>query len=167
MDTEWQAFFSALVGVAVIAFVVLLAALQLTATRWRGSPLKEAAAVVSLLALLVPLVAGLVALMPGTPWRVGYLVMGGLGVCALVWHGAVYLRREEEADAFDDRQVQWGLPVSLGVHLSLVAFSAGGAAWGLYVVAGLSVWLVCSGLAGVWLLLSRTSERAVTPTVSR
>jgi hypothetical protein len=155
VDTEWQAFFSALVVVSVIAYAVLLATVLLSGSRWRGSALKEVAAVLPLLAVLVPLVAGLVALMPGSPWRVGYLVMGGVGICGLGWHAATYLRHEEEADAFDDRQVQWGLPASLAVYVSLVAFSCSEATWAVFVVAGLSVWLLVSGAAGVWFLLSR------------
>jgi hypothetical protein len=174
---EWQAFFSALAGVTALVFVVLLAVLQVTSIRWRGTALKEVAAVLALLALLIPLLASLVALMPGAPWRVGYLVMGGVGVGALVWHAATYLRCEQDTDAFDDRQVQWGLPVSLGVYFSLVAFSCSTAAWSVYVVAGLSIWLVFAGTAGVWLLLSRTTgdrppvtgadRDGAAPTVSR
>jgi hypothetical protein len=158
VDTEWQAFFSALVGVSVIAYAVLLATVLRTGNWWRGSALKEVAAVLPLLALLVPLVAGLVALMPGSPWRVGYLVMGGVGICGLVWHAATYLRHEEEADSFDDRQIQWGLPVSLGLYLSVVAFSCSGASWAVFVVAGLSVALLVTGSAGVWFLLSRRPD---------
>jgi hypothetical protein len=164
VDTEWQAFFSAMAGVSVIAFAALLATVQLASSRWRGSALKETAAVLALLTLLVPLLGSLVALMPGNPWRVGFLVMGGVGVCALGWQAATYLRREQEADTFDDRQIQWGLPVSLAAYLSLVAFSCSPASWAVYVVAGLSVWLVLAGSAGVWLLLSRTSQRPAAAT---
>ena len=155
MDTEWQGFFSALAAAAAIAFAVLLATVLRTANWWRGTALKQVAAVLPLLALLVPLVAGLVALMPGSPWRVGYLVMGGAGICALIWHAATYLRHEDEADGFDDRQVQWGLPGSLVVYLCLIAFSCSGGRWAVFVVAGLSVALLVLGSAGVWFLLSR------------
>jgi hypothetical protein len=155
VDTELQAFFSTLASAAAIAFAVLLATVLLTTSRWRGSALKEVAAVLPLLALLVPLVAGLVALLPGTSWRVGYLVMGGIGICGLIWHAATYLRHEEETDAFDDRQLQWGLPVSLGLYFSLVAFSCSATTWAVDVVAGLSVVLLVAGSAGVWILLSR------------
>jgi hypothetical protein len=167
VDNDWQPFFGAMAVVSVVVLAVLLAALHVASGRWRGSPLKEVAAVLAVLALLVPLVGSLVALMPGVSWRVGFLVMGGLGLCALGWQAASYLRREEEADAFDDRQVQWGLPVSLGVYASLVAFSCAAASWAVYVVAGLSVWLVVAGLGGAWVLLARAARPQPAPTVSR
>ena len=90
-----------------------------------------------------------------------------VGLCGLGWQAASYLRREEEADTFDDRQVQWGLPVSLGVYVSVLAFSCATASWAVYVVAGLSVWLVLAGLAGAWVLLARAGRPQPTPTVSR
>jgi hypothetical protein len=167
VDSDWQPFFGAMAVVSVVVLAVLLAGLQLASSRWRGSPLKEVAAVLAVLALLVPLVGSLVALMPGTSWRVGFLVMGGAGVCALGWQAASYLRREEEADSFDDRQVQWGLPVSLGVYASILAFSCSTASWAVYVVAALSVWLVLAGLGVSWLLLGRAARPQPAPTVSR
>ena len=93
MGAEWQAFLQALTVVAVVAAAVLLAVLQLSSRRWRGARLKEAAVAVALGELLVPLLAGLVALMPGASWRIGYLVAGGLAVCGLVhnWPSEVQL----------------------------------------------------------------------------
>jgi hypothetical protein len=171
VGAEWQAFFQALTVVAAVASAALLAVLQLTSARWRVTSLKEAAAAVALGELLVPLLAGLVALMPNTPWRIGYLVTGGLAICVLVGHVATYLRHDDTADTFDDRQVQWGLPVSAAVCLSLIVFSCSPADWSVYVVAGLSVWLVLSGTCRGWLLLSRPDRTAGgssrVPTVSR
>jgi hypothetical protein len=40
----------------------------------------------------------------------------------------------------------------------VIAFSCSGASWAVYVVAGLSVWLVLAGLAGAWLLLARAAR---------
>ena len=167
MDSDWQPFFGAMTVVSVVVLAVLLAALLVASSRWRGSALKEVAAVLAVVTLLVPLVGSLVALMPGTSWRVGFLVMGGVGICALGWQAASYLRREEEADAFDDRQVQWGLPLSLGAYVSIVAFSCNTASWSVYVVAGLSIWLVLAGLVGAWVLLARASRPRPAPTVAR
>jgi len=154
VDSDWQPFFVAMAVVAVVVLALLLTGLQLAARRWWWSPLKTITAVLAVLAVLVPLVGSLVALMPGASWRIGFLVTAGAGVCALGWHAASYLRREEQADAFDDRAVQWGLPLWLGGYLSVIAFSCSGASWALYVVAGLSVWLVLAGLAAAWLLLA-------------
>ena len=171
MGAEWQAFFQTLTVVAVVASAALLVVLQLTASRWRRTRLKEAAAAVALGELLVPLLAGLVALMPGTPWRIGYLVAAGLAVCGLVGDVATYLRADDTADAFDDRQVQWGLPFSAAVCLSLIVFSCSSADWAVYVVAGLSVALVLSGTGRGWLLLSHVDRTgggsSRVPTVSR
>jgi len=154
MSWGWQPFFSATAQVTVTAFAVLFATLQVRARAWKNSTLKRAAAVRALLELFIPLVAAVVALMPGNPWRVGYLVMGAVGICGLVWHVRTYVKHEDETDLFDDRQIQWGVPVSTVVYISLLAFSSAAATWSLYVVAGLSVWLVFSGAAQVWLLLS-------------
>ncbi|WP_138735927.1 hypothetical protein [Modestobacter excelsi] len=171
MGAEWQAFLQALTVVAVVASAVLLAVLQLSSRRWRGARLKEAAVAVALGELLVPLLAGLVALMPGASWRIGYLVAGGLAVCGLVAHVATYLRHDDTADTFDDRQVQWGLPLSAALCLSLVVFSCNPADWSAYVVAGLSVALVFSGTGRAWLLLAHLDRAAAgsphLPTVSR
>ena len=171
MGAEWQAFLQALTVVAVVASAVLLAVLQLTARRWRGASLKEAAAASPVAELLVPLLGGLVALMPGASWRIGFLVAGGLAVCGLVAHVATYLRHDDTADTFDDRQVQWGLPLSAAVCLSLLAFSCSTADWAAHVVAGFSVALVFSGTARAWLLLTHLDRAAGAapplPTVSR
>src|SRR3954451_1294115 len=74
--TEWNAFFTALAGAAAIEFSVAFAALSLGAGRWRVTVLRPAAVALALIQLLVPLLAALIALMPGdTSWQVGYLVM--------------------------------------------------------------------------------------------
>ncbi len=171
MGAEWQAFFAALTVVAVVLAAALLVVLSLTARPWRQTRLKQAAAAVAIGELLVPVLGGLVALMPGTPWRTGYLVAGGLAVCGLVGHVVAYLRQDDTADGFDDRQVQWGLPLSAAVCLSLVVFSSSSADWSVYVVAGLSVGLVVSGAVRGWLLLARLDRTAAgspdVPTVDR
>ena len=153
MTSDWEPFFSTLAQVAATAFVVLLATLQAMSRSWRTSPLRAAAGALALLELLVPLLAGVVALMPGNPWRVGYLVLGSAGLLGLVWHGRCYLRHEDDADTFDQRQVQIGLPVSLGVYFALVAFAWNGSPTSRYVVGALSVWLLLSGSGKAWLLL--------------
>jgi hypothetical protein len=153
VTSDWEPFLASLAQVAVTAFAVLLALLQVTRRTWRTSTLRAAAAALALLQLLVPLLAGLVALMPGNPWRVGYLLMGSAGLLGLVWHGRLYLRHEDEADTFDQRQVQIGLPVSLAVYFGLVAFAWNGSPTSLYVVGALSVWLLLSGSGQAWLLL--------------
>jgi MFS family permease len=171
VGAEWQAFLQALTVVAVVASAVLLGVLQVSSRRWRGAGLKEAAAGVAVGELLVPLLGGLVALMPGVSWRIGFLVAGGLAVCGLVAHVATYLRHDDTADTFDDRQVQWGLPLSAALCLSLVVFSCAPADWAAYVVAGLSVALVFSGTGRAWLLLAHLDRAAGVPphlpTVSR
>src|SRR3712207_9208354 len=73
------------------------------------------------------------------------LLMGSAGLLGLVWHGRLYLRHEDEADSFDQRQVQIGLPVSLAVYFGLVAFAWNGSPASLYVGGALSVWLLLSG----------------------
>jgi len=154
--TKWHDFFIALAVAAATTFAVLLATLQVTASRWRGTALRRAAAVVALVQPLVPLVAALVALMPGgDTWRIGYVVMGSVGIGALVWHTVIYLAHESAADEFDDRQRLLGLTVSLGVYFALVVFGVKGNGPAAYVVAALSVWLLVSGSVGVWLLLSQ------------
>jgi MFS family permease len=154
--TEWHEFFIALAVAGATTFVVLVATLQVTAHRWRSSALRRVAAGMALVQLLVPLVAALVALMPGEEsWRVGYMVMGSVGIGALVWQTVLYQRHESVADGFDDRQRLLQLTAFLGTYFALVVFGAKGDGASPYVVAALSVWLLVSGTVGVWLLLDQ------------
>jgi len=159
VTSDWESFAASLAQVAATAFVVLLATLQVTRRTWRTSTLRAATGALALLDLLVPLVAGLVALMPGGSWRVGYLLMGAAGLLGLVWYGWLHLRHEDEADTFDQRQVQLGLPLSLGVYFGLIAFAWNGSATARYVVGGLGVWLLLSGSGKAWLLLDLARGR--------
>ena len=158
--TEWHPFFAALAGAAAIVFSVAFAALSFGARRWRSTVLRPAAVALALLQLLVPLVAALVALIPGeTSWQVGYLVMGSVGLLGQMAYVARYLRSEDAADGFDQRQLQWGLPVSTCVYLTMLAFTAGPQVSSPRVVAGLNIWLLVSGALMTWLLLSRDDDR--------
>jgi hypothetical protein len=153
--TEWDPFFAALAGAAAIVFSAAFAALAFGSSRWRSTVLRPAAVALALLQLLVPLLAALVALVPGdTSWQVGYLVMGAVGLLAQVWYAARYLRNEDAADAFDQRQLQWTLPASTCVYLTMLAFSAGPQVSSPRVVAGLSIWLLFSGALATWSLLA-------------
>ena len=160
--TEWTPFFAALAGAAAIVFSVAFAALSFGAGRWRSTVLRPAAVALALLQLLVPLIAALIALIPGdTSWQVGYLVMGSVGLLGQIGFAARYLRLEDAADGFDQRQLQWGLPSSTCVYLAVLAFSAAPQVSSPRVVAGLSLWLLVSGALATWLLLlPGHSERA-------
>ena len=158
MTSEWQDFFGLLSQVSVTAFAVLLATLQLARRRWMGSKLKEVSAVLALLELLVVLLASLVASMPGGYWRVGYIVMGVVGLIGVAWHVSASFRYDEEADEFDDQQVRWGVPVSTVVYSGVVIFAAGGLVGG---VAILSIWLIFAGSGEAWLLLD--ADRSARP----
>jgi hypothetical protein len=162
--TEWNAFFAALAGAAAIVFSVSFAALAFGAGRWRSTVLRPAAVALALLQPLVPLVAALVALMPGeSSWRVGYLVMGAVGLLGQISYAARFLRDEDTADGFDQRQVQWSLPVSTCVYLAMLAFTAAPQVSSLRVVAGLSIWLLCSGPLATWLLLAPGQREQAAP----
>ena len=158
MTAQWQEFFGLLAQISATAFAVLLATLQLARRRWRGFPLKEAAAGMALLELLVVLLAALVAAVPGSDWRAGYVVMGLAGLIGLAWYVRTVFRHEDETDLFDERQVTWGLPASCVVYVGLVAFAAAGTRHG---VAVLSIWLILSGSGRAWLLLD--ASRAPRP----
>jgi hypothetical protein len=155
VDWPWDPFFSATAQVAVTAFAVLVATLQLGRSVWWGSALKLTVAAMSLLELLIPFLAAVIALMPSHPWRIGYWVMGGAGVAGLIVHAVIYLRHEEEADAFDEQQMHLGLPISLCVYSWILCATTGNESWSLYVVASLSVWLLFSGSFEACYLLSR------------
>jgi hypothetical protein len=158
--TEWTPFFAALAGAAAIVFTVAFATLALGSGRWRSTVLRPAAVALALLQLLVPLAAALIALVPGDrSWQVGYLVMGSVGLLGQMAYVARYLRDEDAADGFDQRQLQWGLPLSTCVYLSMLAFSARPQVHSPRVVAGLSIWLLVSGTLMTWLLLTWDDER--------
>ena len=54
---------------SVTAFAVLLAVLQIESAAWRGLPLKTMPTVAAFAELLIPLLASLIALIAGHPWR--------------------------------------------------------------------------------------------------
>jgi hypothetical protein len=167
MEWPWETFFSVTAQVSVTAFTVLVATLSIGTSPWIRSPLKLAAACTALLALLVPFLAAMVALMPGHPWRVGYWVMGGAGVAGLIVRAAVHERHQDDADRFDTQQFWLGSTVSLGVYAWILAATTADASWSLTVVAALSVWLLFSGSVEVVVLLvqgRRTALPAPPPT---
>ena len=162
--TEWNVFFAALAGAAAVVFSVAFAALAFGAGPARSTALRPGAVARALLQLLVPLLAALIALIPGeTSWRVGYLVMGAVGLLGQVGYAARYLRNEDAADGFDQRQLQWALPVSTCVYLTMLAFSAGPQVDSPQVVAGLSIWLLFSGALATWLLLTPAQREHAAP----
>jgi hypothetical protein len=155
--TQWHDFWTALTVAGAVAVAVLAAALQLGPRHWQRAPLRRAAAVLAVAQLLVPVVAALVALMPGADsWRVGYVVAGAAGIAVLVWHTVTYLRHEATADAFDDRQRMLALTLGLGSYFALVVFAVAGDGPAPHVVAALSVWLLVSGSGTGWALVSQT-----------
>src|SRR3954449_5525788 len=151
----WTDFFTALAIASATSFAVVLATLQICAPRWERTALRRVAAVLPLIDLLVPAVAALVSLLPGDPsWRVGYLVMGAVGLTGRGWYVAGYMGHEDAADDFELAQLRVGVPVSVAVYVAMIAFACKGGDTSLYVLAGLSVWLLVSGAAQAWLLLT-------------
>jgi hypothetical protein len=154
MSPDWDNFFTATAQVAVTAFSIMFLSMQVKSTVWRGRRLLGVAAVAALVELFVPLLASLITLMVGHPWRVAGALAGGLGLLVVVGHWVIYIleRRTETPTKFDRTQL-YGSVLSLLIYglVTLSAFDPWG--WGLSMLAAMCVWLLLSGSFEAWWLL--------------
>jgi len=154
MSPDWRSFFSTYAQIAVTAFSIMFLSMQVRSSVWRGKRLLSVAAYAALAELSVPLLAALICIMGGHPWRIGSLLAGGLGIGMVVIHWWVYFieRQKERPSAFDRIQIRGSL-LSLFVY-GLVALSAANVHdWGLQLLAAMCVWLPFSGCYEAWWLL--------------
>jgi hypothetical protein len=158
MSQDWLNFFSTLAQVAVTVFSIMFLAMQVRSSAWRKDWLFRVVAYGSLVELFVPLLAAMVTLMGGHPWRVAAALAGGLGLGMVVVHWAVYCkyrpdRLDQSEEAKFHRLQAKGSLISLLVYgLTLIsAFDPWGG--GLYLMAAVAVWLLFSGSFEAWWLL--------------
>lgn len=159
MSANWDAFFGAVAGASVTVFSVVFVVFQVKSAHWRSSPLKTMAAIASLTEFMVPLLASLIMLMPGNPWRIAAWAVGGLGVVAVLTHWTTFWRFRPLADRFDRGHAR-GAVISLALY---TAFLSGGfmhRSTGLYLIGGVAVWLLFSGAIQAWWLLEPTPRIA-------
>jgi hypothetical protein len=110
------------------------------------------AAIAALVELLVPLLGLLIVLMAGHPWRVAAWVVGGLGMAAIAAHWVTYMRGRAIADRFDTLQARLAF-ISLTLYATFFAAGFMPSSVGLYLLAGISTWLLLSGSIEAWWLL--------------
>lgn len=151
---DWTGFFGGVAGVSVTLFSVMFITFQVKSATWHSSRLKGIAAVASLIELLVPLFTALIALTAGHPWRVAAWIAGALGLAVVVIHWTLYVRDRGKpyCDGFDRVQAR-GAALSFAVYTGLIGAGFLSPSVGLYVVAGLSIWLLFSGAFEAWWLL--------------
>lgn len=143
---EWIGFFQYLSAIAATLLGLAFLTFQVRAEIWRGHPLRQTVAVTTLAELAAPMFFGLIFLFPDHPWtEAGFVVgLGGYGV--IMWHLVEFIRRYNEADSFDKKQM-------LGSTIVLATFSC--VMWipSLPWKAGFLVWMIFSGLSEAWIFL--------------
>lgn len=159
MFGEWEGFFTTVAGVSVAAFSVLFVALQVKSDRWTSSRSKTWAAMAALTELLVPLIASLISLMPAHPWPIAAWITGGFGLLVIWGHLLVY-QRDKSPDRFDGVQAILSVCVSTPVYGAMIAAGFVSEPVGLYMLGGLSIWLLFSGATEGWFLLEPRSISA-------
>ncbi|WP_433598961.1 hypothetical protein ACQPXH_25130 [Nocardia sp. CA-135953] len=178
MRSEWVGFFTTVVGIAGAIFALLFVGLQLGHGRWFDDPRRKLAAESALTELAAPLFVGLIAVIPGNPWRLGAVIVGcvGISVQARSWHGHLRTFSQPQYDvkyrapgSFDKSQAWLGW-LSFAVYAGLIVGGFHRVTWwpngrtapvfgfvtqdfGLYLIASLCIWLVMSGVTEAWALL--------------
>jgi hypothetical protein len=166
VSQDWQDFFTTLAQVAVTAFSVMFLAMQVRASVWRGSRLLGVAAYSSLIELFVPLLAALVTLMGGHPWRIAAWLAGGLGLAMVVLHWLIYWYRPALAPDITAKERRFHLVQLRGSLISIVVYglivlsAADPLGWGIHLLAAMCVWLLFSGCFEAWWLLEPQFARA-------
>lgn len=159
MSEDWQTFYATMAPVSVTAFSVLFLSLQVRSAVWRGRILLHVSAIAALAELFVVLVASLITSMAGRPWEWAAWIAGGGGLVVVFVHWWFYVRELWRARRgtrrilrFEHQQAGAGF-ASMIVYLGLVVSPLLPESWGLYVFAGLLVWLLFSGAYEAWWLL--------------
>lgn len=155
MSANWDTFFGAVTGASVTVFSVVFVVFQVKSAHWRSSPLKTMAAIASLTEFMVPLLASLIMLMPGNPWRIAAWAVGGLGVVAVLTHWTTFWRFRPLADQFDRGHAR-GAVISFALYTGFLSGGFMQRSTGLYLIGGISVWLLFSGAIQAWWLLEPT-----------
>ena len=156
---DWLGFFGAVAGVSVTLFSVMFITFQVKSNTWNSSRLKQITALAALFELLIPLFMALIALMAGHPWRVAAWISGGLGILVVAVHWILYMWDRKIRDNFDLLQAR-GAWISFAVYSTMILGGGLGTSLGLYLIAGMSIWLLFSGAFEAWWHLE---PRGVTP----
>ena len=168
MSDSLTAFYSTIAGVSAVLFALMFTAVQVREERWRGNALRTTSAVVSLVELLVVLVAGLVALMPGHRVYLAATIAGVCGLLSLLPRYLTYSAGWSSATRYDTVQA-WFSGLSVVAYGGLLVASLP-SVWEtapsspevpLGVTLGLLTWLLVSGAAEVVGLLMFSDRPAV------
>jgi hypothetical protein len=156
MSDSLTAFYSTIAGVSAVLFALMFTAVQVREDCWRGNALRTTSAVVSVVELLLVLVAGLVALMPGHRVYLAATIAGVFGLVSLLPRYLTYSASWSWATGYDTVQA-WFSGLSVVVYGGLLVASLP-SVWEaapsspevpLGVTLGLLTWLLVSGSAEV------------------
>lgn len=147
MAEPWIGFFQTIAQVAVTLLAIAFLTFTIRDT-WRSDQLKSLIAVATLLELNVPLFVSLIILLPGHPWKAASWAVGAGSMGFILYYWVMFFRTDRPDD-FDILHVV-GSPISLIIY-TLIFISP--FAFGLYVVSGLLIWLIVSGVAESWRFL--------------
>jgi hypothetical protein len=150
---DWITFFAALAGLSATIFSVMFITFQVRPELWKNSRLRRAIATSALGELLVALFVSLISLMAGNPWRTAAMVAGGFGVMVILMHWYFFILDNEAAKRFDRVQAKTAW-FSLALYVTVFISGFLDPKPGLYIIAGISTWLLFSGASEAWLLLS-------------
>lgn len=146
---DWTGFFGAVAGVSVTLFSVMFVTFQVRYDTWHSSRLKEITALSALFELLVPLFAALITLLADHPWRYAACIAGSLGLITVGIHWTLYYWDRKVVDKFDKLQARGAL-LSFVIYSTMIAGGVLGTSSGLYLVGGISIWLLLSGAFEAW-----------------
>lgn len=150
---DWIAFFAALAGLSGTIFSVMFVTFQVRSELWKDSRLRRAVATSALGELLVALFVSLISLMAENPWRAAAMVAGGFGVIVILMHWYFFILDRAAAKPFDHAQAKaaW---FSFALYVTIFICGFLNPKPGLYIIAGISTWLLFSGASEAFLLLS-------------
>ena len=150
---EWITFFAALAGLSATIFSVMFVTFQVRPELWKDSRLRQAVATSALGELLVALFVSLISLMAGNPWRVAAMAAGAFGVMVILMHWYIFILDHAAARHFDHIQAKTAW-FSFFLYVTIFLSGFLDPTPGLYIIAGISTWLLFSGASEAWLLLS-------------
>jgi hypothetical protein len=150
---DWITFFTALAGLSTTIFSVMFVTFQVRTELWKKSRLRRAVASSALGELLVAMFVSIISLIAGNPWRAAAMVSGGLGVVVILMHWYFFILGHDEAKDFDHVQAKTAW-FSFALYITIFVCGFLDPKPALYIIAGISTWLLFSGASEAWLLLS-------------
>ena len=153
----WVMFYAAIAAISATLFSVMFVALQVRWSLWSRSRLRRAVATSALGELMIPLFVSIIFLMAGHPWRIAAWITGIFGITVILWHWRSFIIDNDKAVKYDRLQAvtAW---FSFSIYIVLFVSGFLIPSQGVYIMAGITVWLLFSGAGEAWLLLTHQDD---------